>query len=284
MTDPRDPYEILQVSPKAEIEVIEAAYRRLARKYHPDTNASADATQRMQDLNWAHELLKNPSERARYDRSRRSSHGPPPPRSASPPPPPPPARPSPPPPRKPKTSEPAPQPRSQPQGSGRPSFFRSNWVWIALILGAAYLIMKPQADTATTGIGASGIANQISSIGPTLDTYADCVPWTSAGLYDGQTECVLGRIVVVTYDFDIPSSSDVWAAHFSFGKHPDFSLISVNRDITQWQGRCVAVYGTLMDRTSIRDYVQDPEPSMVDSDPFEGRGFTITSAPDDKCP
>lgn len=284
MSDPRDPYEILQVSPKAEIEVIEAAYRRLARKYHPDTSSSADATQRMQDLNWAYELLKDPLERARYDRSRRPSYNPPPPRSPSPQPPPAPSRPRQPPPRKTEAPGPAPQPQSRRSTAGQPSFLRRNWVWIALVLGAFYLITKPQSQIASIGAGSSGPTNGNSPVGPTRDAYVDCIPWTSAGLYDGQTKCVIGRIVVVTYDFDVPSSSDVWSAHFSFGEHPNFSLISVDRDISQWQGRCVAVYGTLMDRTSIRDYVQNPEPSMVDADPFDGRGFTITAAPEEKCP
>ncbi|MBI5054814.1 MAG: DnaJ domain-containing protein, partial [Chloroflexi bacterium] len=49
----KDYYEILQVSPNAELEVIEAAYKRLARKYHPDYNESPDAVQRMQELNEA---------------------------------------------------------------------------------------------------------------------------------------------------------------------------------------------------------------------------------------
>ena len=42
MTDPTvDPYKTLQVDPEAEEEVIAAAYRRLARKYHPDTAGGA---------------------------------------------------------------------------------------------------------------------------------------------------------------------------------------------------------------------------------------------------
>ena len=62
-----NPYEILQVSEKAEQEVIEAAYRRLARKYHPDTNPQPSANDHMQKLNWAYELLINPIKRAEYD-------------------------------------------------------------------------------------------------------------------------------------------------------------------------------------------------------------------------
>ncbi|NLD43706.1 MAG: J domain-containing protein, partial [Chloroflexi bacterium] len=43
-------YRILQVDPQAEPEVIEAAYRRLARMYHPDVNNAPDCTQVMQQI------------------------------------------------------------------------------------------------------------------------------------------------------------------------------------------------------------------------------------------
>jgi DnaJ-class molecular chaperone len=43
VTDPlADPYKTLQVDPEAEDEVIAAAYRRLARKYHPDSTGGTD--------------------------------------------------------------------------------------------------------------------------------------------------------------------------------------------------------------------------------------------------
>ena len=70
MTTSPDHYAALQVDPGAEPEVIDAAYRRLAAKYHPDVNNSADALERMQQLNAAYEVLSNPDKRAVYDRSR----------------------------------------------------------------------------------------------------------------------------------------------------------------------------------------------------------------------
>ena len=60
----KDYYKILQVDPSAEPEVIDAAYKRLALKYHPDTNQSPDSRLRMQDLNRAYEILRNPKKRA----------------------------------------------------------------------------------------------------------------------------------------------------------------------------------------------------------------------------
>jgi DnaJ-class molecular chaperone len=67
-----DYYKILQVDPSAEPEVISAAYRRLAVKYHPDNNSSPDATPRMQRINEAYAVLSDPAQRATYDRTRRN--------------------------------------------------------------------------------------------------------------------------------------------------------------------------------------------------------------------
>ena len=65
-----DPYKVLQVDPEAEDEVIAAAYRRLARKYHPDTATGAEASGRMEAINAAWEVLGDPKRRAAYDRER----------------------------------------------------------------------------------------------------------------------------------------------------------------------------------------------------------------------
>ena len=66
-----DYYEVLQVSAEAEHEVIGAAYKRLARKYHPDLNPDPAAALRMRDLNRAIEILGDPQKRAEYDARRR---------------------------------------------------------------------------------------------------------------------------------------------------------------------------------------------------------------------
>ncbi len=65
-------YQILQVDPGAEPEVIEAAYRRLLRKYHPDVltpeeRNDPDVHRKVQEINEAYEVLKNPQSRTYYD-------------------------------------------------------------------------------------------------------------------------------------------------------------------------------------------------------------------------
>lgn len=69
-----DLYAILQVAPHAEPEVIEAVWRRLSKKYHPDVNKAPDADERMKAINHAYDVLRDPTERARYDRRRESEH------------------------------------------------------------------------------------------------------------------------------------------------------------------------------------------------------------------
>lgn len=64
-----DPYRVLQVHPLAEPEVVDAAFRRLARKYHPDVNPAPDAAATMAQIVAAYELLSDPDRRADYDRS-----------------------------------------------------------------------------------------------------------------------------------------------------------------------------------------------------------------------
>jgi curved DNA-binding protein CbpA len=70
-----DPYKVLQVDPEAEYEVIEAAYRRLARKYHPDVSVEPDAHEKMIQINKAWEQLREPTKRAAVDRARQRSTG-----------------------------------------------------------------------------------------------------------------------------------------------------------------------------------------------------------------
>ena len=121
----RDPYNILQVARHAEPEVIEAAYKRLALKYHPDQNPGANSTAHMQNLNWAYQILKDPTKRARYDRGVRPQ--------APPKPKPPPAQPKPPPPKPPPVQpKPArPPPNTKPKPRPQTTRLDTEWRWWA---------------------------------------------------------------------------------------------------------------------------------------------------------
>ncbi len=70
MRNEADYYAIVQVAPGADKEVIDAAYRRLAAKYHPDLDHTPGATERMKLLNAAYEVLSDPENRRAYDRRR----------------------------------------------------------------------------------------------------------------------------------------------------------------------------------------------------------------------
>ncbi|MBR8837283.1 MAG: molecular chaperone DnaJ [Stigonema ocellatum SAG 48.90 = DSM 106950] len=64
----RDYYEILGVARDADKEEIKLAYRRLARKYHPDVNKEPGAEERFKEINRAYEVLSEPEIRERYNR------------------------------------------------------------------------------------------------------------------------------------------------------------------------------------------------------------------------
>ena len=62
-------YEILEVSENASFEVIEKAYRTLAKKYHPDANPDnkKEAEEKFKEVSEAYETLSNPQKRKMYD-------------------------------------------------------------------------------------------------------------------------------------------------------------------------------------------------------------------------
>jgi len=63
-----DYYEILGVTRNADKEELKRAYRRLARKYHPDVNKEPGAEDRFKEINRAYEVLSEPELKTRYDR------------------------------------------------------------------------------------------------------------------------------------------------------------------------------------------------------------------------
>jgi len=65
--DFKDYYRILGVDRKADDKTIKSAYRRLARKHHPDVAKGKDAADRFKEINEAYEVLSDPEKRRRYD-------------------------------------------------------------------------------------------------------------------------------------------------------------------------------------------------------------------------
>ncbi|MGF7447726.1 DnaJ domain-containing protein, partial [Klebsiella michiganensis] len=63
----KDYYAILGVQPTDDLKTIKTAYRRLARKYHPDVSKENDAEAKFKDLAEAWEVLKADQRRAEYD-------------------------------------------------------------------------------------------------------------------------------------------------------------------------------------------------------------------------
>ena len=73
MAEKRDYYEVLGIGKNATDAEIKSAYRKLAKKYHPDLNpGDKDAEEKFKEVNEANDVLSDPAKRKRYDYSTRS--------------------------------------------------------------------------------------------------------------------------------------------------------------------------------------------------------------------
>ena len=76
MATTRDPYQVLGLSRTASVEDIKQAYRKLAKKYHPDLNPGrSDIEQRFKEVSAAYTLLSDADKRARFDRGEIDANG-----------------------------------------------------------------------------------------------------------------------------------------------------------------------------------------------------------------
>lgn len=72
----KSPYEILGVSQTASAKEIQSAYRKLARKYHPDVNpGNAEAEERFKEINSAYAILSDPEKRREFDHGAINANG-----------------------------------------------------------------------------------------------------------------------------------------------------------------------------------------------------------------
>jgi curved DNA-binding protein CbpA len=75
-TQSKDYYAILGITPDATLADVKKAYRKLARKYHPDrNNSNPDSAARFRDITEAYDTLTDPSRRQAYDRTYRPAPG-----------------------------------------------------------------------------------------------------------------------------------------------------------------------------------------------------------------
>lgn len=63
----KDYYKVMGIARDASQDEVKRAYRKLARKYHPDVSKEKDAEEKFKELQEAHEVLKDPEKRAAYD-------------------------------------------------------------------------------------------------------------------------------------------------------------------------------------------------------------------------
>ena len=64
----RDYYDVLGIDRNADEKTIKKAYRKLAKKYHPDTNAgNPDAADKFKEVNEAYDILSDPKKKKMYD-------------------------------------------------------------------------------------------------------------------------------------------------------------------------------------------------------------------------
>ena len=72
----KDYYSVLGVEPGADEKAVKSAYRRLARKFHPDVSKEPDAEERFKAVNEAYEALRDPAKRQAYDQLRTRGYRP----------------------------------------------------------------------------------------------------------------------------------------------------------------------------------------------------------------
>lgn len=114
---------------------------------------------------------------------------------------------------------------------------------------------------------------------PTTNPYKDCITWQETEYHDGETVCVIGKIIFVDSSYDDLSGNTIWGARFSMSDNT-FRIVSVGDSLDEWQNKCVVIRGTLRDRSK-----QEPEfrngPWMINSE--FSTDYSVREAPVGQC-
>jgi len=78
---------------------------------------------------------------------------------------------------------------------------------------------------------------------PTENPYKDCITWQETEYHDGETVCIIGKVIFINYTYDELSGEKLWGARFSM-EQDSFHLVSVGSSLDEWQGKCVIIAQT----------------------------------------
>jgi hypothetical protein len=243
----RNPYQILQVASTADADVIEAAYKSLAKKYHPDRALVPDADERMKELNWAHDILTDPAKRREWDRKHSQQQAVPSANQA-------PDSPSPgvssaPSPAKSPPPPPPPTSAAPPVGSGpNPTVMLLAALGLILVCVVALIVAGPQSTASPTHPAPSPTHRRFPTNTPRpaaplpipASPTPSCTPWWEITLADvGTHMCVYGD-VYLPYD-------DGQAYFVTFSSFQDaFYVLSYDVSLPDLRsGDCIRVVGEI---------------------------------------
>lgn len=144
-------------------------------------------------------------------------------------------------------------------------------IGIVIVLLLQYLFSNNQTQSSS--------AFQQSN--PTSNPYEDCITWQETEYHDGESVCVIGKIIFVDSSYDDVVQETVWSAYFGTSETA-FQIREWGDSLEEWQNKCVVIRGKLVDRSKQDPAWRNKAPSMVNSDYGSG-GFIIGEAPIGLC-
>jgi len=283
----KDYYDILGISPDATQDEIKEQYRFLLHAWHPDKfpnpQQKSKAEERTKELNEAYNILSDSVMRIRYDRERYRNN-------------------------EQRTEEDENKRRQQEQTEAeerRAAYERQqrkneeaerehpqqtkaagqraeinnektkSFPWIYIVIGIVIILLIQFFFS--NNQNQSPQTFQVKN--PTENPYKDCITWQETEYHDGETVCIIGKIIFINKSYDDLSGQTIWGARFSMADNT-FRVVSVRDSLDEWQDKCVVIRGTLRDRSK-----QEPEfrngPWMINSE--NSTDYSIREAPVGLC-